>query len=527
MTTQLKASIIHRFVNDRRGNFMMLTGLGFGLLFLAAGLAVDYSIALMNKTRMNNALDAATLATARAISADELNTQAEVEGYFENIFKANLEISDLETSKYSLHDISYDLDKGSVSASARYNQDLKLLQVATTHSTMQVKSRSAAQFGASDIEVAMVLDITGSMDWKDAGGAHKMTSLKAAAKNAVEKLLLNSGDAVRISIVPYAESVNVGPFLKKYVYADYREPKSDAPAYDTTLFSSTGIGYDYAAFQLPFHREECWWEEEWDYDEEEWVDVEFCTSGLPGNFRVIKSGTNKGKNVDSCATDRKAAKTAGLVSHQYTDDDPVAGGMISRDSRLSKSACVNAPIVTLTTNKDDLDTAIDNLSAKGGTAGHIGLQWAWYTISHKWRNHLPTSSQPGNHKVSADLDKYIIFMTDGVFNTAYANNNKGSAWTGDNPNKSKSPAHTTALCNAIKGEGIKIFVVGFDLDESSAKNNKRLKKDWIRKAQTLLRNCATPNSGRITYFYKADESAQLQAAFESIAQSIRNLRLTQ
>ncbi|WP_419907029.1 hypothetical protein [Hoeflea sp.] len=247
-----------------------------------------------------------------------------------------------------------------------------------------------------------------------------------------------------------------------------------------------------------------------------------CSSGLPDDYRVENDGTN----VDLCATDRKAPKTSGRANYQYTDADPATGGMISRDSRLRESDCIDEQIVPLTSNKTTLDNAITALSHNGGTAGHIGLQWAWYTISYNWRNFLPSASQPGDMTTNPDLDKYIIFMTDGVFNTAYADNTGSEGWTGDNPGNSESPDHTSAICSAIKAQNIKVFVVAFDMDESSADGNDRLERSWIRDAQTLLSNCATPNSTNVTYFYLANDAAALNLAFENIARTIRNLRLT-
>lgn len=512
---------VRRFVRDRSGNFMMMFGLGVGVIFLAAGIAVDYSMALAGKTRVNNALDAATLATARALSVGEINPD-NAEDYLERIFAANIgtAVDDLEDSPYLLYDVIINEATGAVTASARYEHDLKLLQVATGRSDIQVASKSEVQFGSSDIEVAMVLDVTGSMNWNDAAGNHKLTALKTAAKSAVEKLLNNANGAVKISLVPYAESVNVGPNLAKYVYADYKESKSDAPTYNSALFNETGVGYDYETFQEQYLREFCGWE--WIRWRRRWRRVWRCSTGLPEDFRVENDGTN----VDLCATDRKAPKTSGRTNYQYSNADPVIGGMISRDSRLRESDCIDEQIVPLTSNKTTLDNAINAMSHNGGTAGHIGLQWAWYTISHNWRNFLPVSSQPGDHSVDPDLDKYIIFMTDGVFNTAYADNTGNEGWTGDNPAYSESPDHTTALCTAIKAQDIKVFVVAFDMDESVADGNNRLERSWIRNAQTLLGNCATPNSTNVTYFYKADDADALTLAFENIARTIRNLRLT-
>ncbi|WP_419907030.1 pilus assembly protein TadG-related protein [Hoeflea sp.] len=219
--------VCRRFLRDRSGNFMMLTGLFVGILFLTGGLAVDYSMAIASKTRISNALDAATLATARALSIGDVDSNT-AEAYLERVFAANIGIDadELDTSPYSLYGIDINPATGGVKASASLDYELQLLQVATGESTMKIASTSGVQFGASDIEVAMILDVTGSMNWDDAAGNHKLTALKTAAKNAVDKLLKNANGAVRVSLVPYAESVNVGNALSKYVYADYKESKS-------------------------------------------------------------------------------------------------------------------------------------------------------------------------------------------------------------------------------------------------------------------------------------------------------------
>ncbi|WP_419907031.1 pilus assembly protein TadG-related protein [Hoeflea sp.] len=562
-------SKLRRLCRDRRGNFTMMFGLGVAFIFLAAGIAVDYSISLSNKTRINNALDAATLATARAIASGDLDPSVDgaAESYVEAVFLANIGIDALAGSRYALNNVTYNPSNGSVSASASYNQGLQLIQAVTDQTNVQVGGASVAQYGASDIEVAMVLDVTGSMDWDDASGNHKLTALKSAAKSAVAKLLHNSSGAVRISLVPYARAVNVGSDLAKYVYADYDESKSDAPTYSSSLYASTGVGYDYETFQseyeicgYSFHRVPGipqyagWFEPQaptagvehysdfviqarrWggrrggrdddddddeDDDEDEDEDDLTYSCERPEDFRVNDDGTN----VDNCATDRKAPKSGG-TNYQYTDANPVAGGMISRDSRLDPDECLSEQIIPLTSTQSTLDTAIEGMSAEGGTAGHIGLQWAWYTISYNWRNYLPATSQPGDLTTNPDLDKYVVFMTDGVFNTAYADNSGSNAWTGHDPGDSESPEHAAALCTAIKAQNIKVFVIAFDMDESSADGNDNLERSWIRDAQTLLSNCATPDTANATYFYLANDAAALTSAFDNIAQTIRQLRLT-
>ena len=62
------------------------------------------------------------------------------------------------------------------------------------------------------IELAMVLDITGSMN--DAG---KLPALKAAASDLIDNLMSGSTteDSIRIAVAPFSASVNAGALANK------------------------------------------------------------------------------------------------------------------------------------------------------------------------------------------------------------------------------------------------------------------------------------------------------------------------
>jgi len=63
-----------RFWNDRNGNFGILTAIALPLLFAGAGVAVDVSNMLLSKNQVQNATDAAALATASALAAGTIDT---------------------------------------------------------------------------------------------------------------------------------------------------------------------------------------------------------------------------------------------------------------------------------------------------------------------------------------------------------------------------------------------------------------------------------------------------------------------
>lgn len=465
-------TLFANFRRDEGGNFMMIFAFATAAIFLTVGMAVEFSHSINMKTRVTNSLDAATLATARALSIGEI-TEEQAKNYLEAVFIANIGVDSLNDSDFTIEDITVNSVNKTVSAKAVYDQDLRFISVGAAADKQAVGSNSAATYGISDIEVAMVLDTTGSMD------GSKITALKEAAEIGVEELLsVNSAtdEKVRISLIPYSYAVNTGP-LAQYVYADFKNKKSAAPLYSNEFFDDTGIGYDIAAFQET------------------------------GNMADMYANDD-GTPVDACATDRKKPKNG--TSYQYSDANP-SYGMLPRDSRLHTDWCPSAALMPLSSDETALKNRIGSLSASGWTAGHIGLQWAWYTLSHDWHDYMPSGARPGDPIADDDLQKYVILMTDGEFNTAYADVKKKDWEAGNQGGKSRK--HTDNLCDNVKGQNIKIFTIGFQLYDATA--------------LAMLKDCATPDDGDITYHYEPETGAELKETYEEIARTIQSLRLIQ
>ncbi|WP_169054146.1 pilus assembly protein [Nitratireductor sp. XY-223] len=510
-------------MNDRSGNFMMMFGLSVGVLFVAAGLAVEYSQSLLYKTRINNALDAATLATGRALSIGEISKTGDAaENYFKAIFAANMGDDSFDATAYTLESFDVNTSNQTVSGRVSIKQPLKLLRVGTGTTEQKIASYSAASFGIGSVEVAMVLDVTGSMG---SGNNSKLENLKDAAQIGVAELLAANtatDENIRISLVPYNYGVNVGSQLAKYVYPDYRYSKSDAPIYDAKMDSDSaeydatqdpggyGLGFDVASYikdydvcyKLKNNKAKVRIKIKASDIDDYWCPTDTSVDNLPSDFEIEDDFSN----VDNCATDRKAPYSGG-TNYQYSSANP-SKGMISRDSRIA--TCPASPLVLLTSSESDLDTAIENLNSGGYTAGQIGLMWAWYTISYEWADYFDgTASDPGDMATDDDLAKYIILMTDGIFNTAYAGNNSSSNVTSQS---TKSENRAKQLCTKIKNQGIKIFTIGYETPSS---------------ADTMLQACASPTEGTLVYHYEPETAEDLRETYQKIANLIRTLRLTQ
>lgn len=223
--------------------------------------------------------------------------------------------------------------------------------------------------------------------------------------------------------------------------------------------------------------------------------------------------------TDACATERRG-------SEMFTDAGPLVAKVTRADkinyvepgnNQTLDLYCPSAPVLPLTKDKAALNKTINSLSPVGGTAGHIGLQWGRYMLSPDWKAALPAPSEPAEHN-TPNVEKFLILMTDGMFN---------SEASGLSDTSVPSYAGISALsgrlamtnCKAIKAQNVKIYTIGFRLKDIAGVNEKN-------EAMRLLADCAsTPAAGETTFF-DADNSAELTAAFTSIARRVESVALT-
>lgn len=179
-------------------------------LCLFIGLAVDHSRALTLKARTLEALDAAALAAARAMQASGASDEeviAIANRYFEE------RMARLSTWAVAIDPLAVTIDRDSdtVSLAASGKVDTYFARLAHVDE-LSVATTSAAVFGIKEIEVGLMLDVSGSMN--DFG---KIDDLKDAAKEFVDILMPGTPDApkARVGLAPYSSAVNAGEYSVK------------------------------------------------------------------------------------------------------------------------------------------------------------------------------------------------------------------------------------------------------------------------------------------------------------------------
>lgn len=476
--------LVGRFGRDRGGNFIVMAGVVMGVLALAVGFAVDIGQLMNARSALGNAIDAAVTSTARELTTGS-KTEAEAAKTIKVYLDANSAGGILASNQIVLDKVTLDRTKFTLQVEAHVDVPL-YFPLFGTEKTRRVSQTGAAVFSFRQLEIAMMLDLTGSM--KD---GTKVRDLKNAAKDAIDLIFEDRSPTrprVRVALIPYANAVNVGRTL----------------AASSVFIENTASDRKQA----------------------------------PGNGaqRPAANTSNSTNNPYNCATERKGKDQ---YTMDYTDDGPETR-MVNRDLLLpsftagfpnktnsrgaviaqgygASEICPTAEIMPLSSDATALKSRIDSFEFGGGTAGHIGVQWGWYMLSPNWSGVLAEPQKPMGYD-NTTVGKYAILMTDGLFNLSYfdASDVYGAYQDG----KAAPRDAATELCAGMRAKGIEIYTIGFDLYNSG------INADSRGKAIDLLKDCASPDNGGVKHFFDASTGPELKAAFKKIAENLNRLALT-
>lgn len=189
------ASALSRLRRDEGGNIVLLFGIGLSAITLFTGVAIDYARSVRAYTSLQNAADAVVLSVAReaqdSTPTDTLKAMAtaRMEAMLEGSYEFT--ITSLTTTSGSLTLVA----QGSVPAG---------LTTIAGYETLTQRVTSKAAWGTGKLEVALVLDSTGSMNQ-----FNRMVELKKAAAAMLDELKASDEGLVKIGIVPFDVNVRV------------------------------------------------------------------------------------------------------------------------------------------------------------------------------------------------------------------------------------------------------------------------------------------------------------------------------
>lgn len=213
-----------------------------GLIFLmimlmVGGLGVDFMHAEMRRTDLQHTLDRAVLAAADL--DQELAPEAVVADYFAK--------AGLDGYLTGPVDVDQGLNYRTVRATARVDTDTLLLPLLGID-TLSNTASGAAEERIANVEISMVLDISGSM-----GNGARMERMQAAANTFIDTLLQDENeDLVSISVVPYSSHVNAGPLLFDQMTTDQVHDYSHCVEFEDSQFTTATFDASHTYEQAQF-----------------------------------------------------------------------------------------------------------------------------------------------------------------------------------------------------------------------------------------------------------------------------------
>jgi len=519
---------------------------------------IDLSRASVQKRQLQDALDAATLMAARSTATTNADLDAigdaalatEMAGLGVPLTPAN--------STFALG------DNNTVVGTIQNVTIKPIISNLWSSGDANVSASATVMRSVNKLEVALVLDNTGSMGSTLGSGTRKIDALIDASKSLVDVLAAAAArasetDAVKISVVPFSMTVNVGSTYQ--TQTSWLAGKMPSTGYGAdvfatnqdrfTLLSNLGLTwagcvesrpapYDVtddapspsvpASMFVPFFAP--------DEPDDNTVGVNQSSSTRYRDARtqstyypimnnwlpdgVSPSGTSATAwSTRSTPIAKYAASNKGNVlslAKTGTSYGPNAGCGLTSLMRLTN--------VRSTTQRDAVKTKLDQMIANGNTNVAMGLAWGWHTLS----NNAPFAD--GVNPTTADgkkTTKVIVLLTDGDnTNDTYSNPNN-SVYTGygyiaqgrlkDASGASLTTSSTATnrrdaidsreklLCENAKAKGVQIYAIGVGVSSHS---------------KTILQQCAT----KLDMYYDVTDAAELTSVFNTIAGSIQNLRIT-
>ncbi|MEL7106793.1 MAG: Tad domain-containing protein [Pseudomonadota bacterium] len=219
---------LSRFRRDDEGSFVIFSLFIFILMIIIGGLAIDLMRYENLRTTMQNTIDRAVLAAADL--NQDVDPKVVVADYLDKAGMENLPYEVFVDDKK----VGSDVVDRTVYVSSTVVMDTYFMKmIGTPELPVPVATKANEQI--NDIEISLVLDVSGSMGW-----GTKLPEMKDAASDFIDEVMLNTEPGrVSMSIVPYATQVNPGADLASKFNITTEHTYSHCIEFETEDFNTT------------------------------------------------------------------------------------------------------------------------------------------------------------------------------------------------------------------------------------------------------------------------------------------------
>lgn len=453
-------STINRFCQDREGAVLPFVGIVSLALIGATGFGIDATRLMLLHSSLQRSIDAGALSTVARLDTATIDAQ------LRKFTLANFNDGQIGATLDSLTwTISTDNKTLTVNATATAPTTLmKILGL----QTLSASATSVIERSTSGLELALVLDNTGSMDGTG------LTALKSAANTLVNTLYGERpvAENLYVGVVPFSQTVNVGKEHTSWLKTGSVAALDWGGTSWNGCVEAQSVSADDISDAIPSTKPitPYYWP---DSDGNDWITVD-----------------NKGNNK----YDKTLNETNG--PNKYCP----------------------AEVTRLTPEKAKIVSAITAMKAVGNTHINFGAIWGWRMLSPKWRGlwggDMTTYKLPLDYN-TPHMNKAAVIMTDGE-NTMSSTVYTAYGWLADKKlgTSNASSAVTelnnrlSSVCTAMKNAGITIYTIAFNGPDTATQN--------------LMKGCASQNA----FYFNSPTTAALQSAFKQIGDSLSNLRVS-
>lgn len=517
------ASNLRRFARGEEAVSAIFTALIVIPLIGVIGLSMDAGTLWLAHSRLSYATDAAALAGGQAYFSATRDSQINA------MFAANFPSAAMGAT-VGTPEITTDAAQTQITVATSAQVPTAFMKMFNVNS-VQMNASSTVQRMIGGLQVALVLDVTGSMG---NGKGSKLDSMEQGASALLDTVFSanTTPNSVYAAVVPFRTAVNIGSTHKSWIVSTYDWTKFSKKSGKTTT-SEPWMG--------------C-------------VEARSITNDLDISDQVPSSDTYRFTPYlyeDTSLYGPSKNGTAKLGGTTYSFDNNWPSSLISNTYGTDPTAtgpnlnCPEQPVVPLTTDKTALKNSINSFTTviRGGTQIAAGLAWGWRVLSDNWQSYWGVTITPGVRT------KALVLLTDGQnevvdypnfggYNydtmglpgepyqnstsiwgqpnsdyTSYGRLNKmnadGSQPLVDIPGPlgatsltdmvTKLDARMKAACDAIKAQGIVIYTIGYQVPAAAVPG---------------LKACASDASK-----YLAADQSTIVNTFKTIANQLANLKI--